>query len=407
MVPFEVIIMVSPVNPSASPLEGNKPATGSQMPRDTAGQRPAAPERPEPSRGLGNVRTPEEAINALRARLEQQLESRLGKVEGSSPLGARFEPPSAADVAGRILNFVQARLQQEADAGADPERLANLLSQARKGVEQGFGEARDQIRAMNLMTDRLASDIDDSYNRVQEGLAGLEERFLGTPPVATGGVTETRGALVASASRNTFSFEVTTAEGDRVTVRMDERQMAASSQRTVSGDNGMITSSQQVSLFSGRYEFSVEGNLNAAERSALGALFADVQKVAGRFFDGDVQGAFKAAQSLNLTGNELTSFSLNLSSSRTVTAAAYEAVSQQPSVNSQLRPLGGLARDIQSLGQQALQTGLDLPTLEDLTRRLMDDMETMRASALDGDGMPRSLMNDFLTGILQTVQPGS
>lgn len=398
----------SPINPGQG-FDGNKPLAQNPGQGSKAQARPAqdnpAPAKtaaPEQSRGLGNVRTAEEAINVLRARMEQQLEARMGKLSATSPMSARFEPPSAADVAGRILNFVQARLQQEADSGADTERLTKLMSQARTGVEKGFSEARDQIKALGLMNEKLAADIDESFSRVQDGLKDLEARFLGTSaPVERAAV-----SLVESASRNVFSFEVKTADGDRVSMRMEEQQYTASSRNLGQSGGASVASATDVSLFSGRYAFSVEGNLDAGEREALSGLFADVQKVAGKFFEGDIQGAFNAAQSLSLGGPELASFSLNLNSSRTVSAAAYESVSQQPSVNSQLRPLGALARDLQALGREGMERGLDLPIIEGLMTRLMDDMEALRGDAqLQGNGLPRSLMNDFLNGILQTLEP--
>ena len=401
----------SPINPGQG-FDGNKPVTQNPGQGSRAQARPvqdnplpAQAAAPEKSRGLGNVRTAEEAINMLRVRLEQQLEARMGKLSVPSPMSARFEPPSAADVAGRILNFVQARLQQEADSGADPERLAELMSQARSGVEKGFSEARDQIAALGLMNEKLAADIDDSFSRVQDGLKDLEARFLGAPDrVGSAPVEGATASLIESASRNQFSFEVETADGDRVTVRMEEQQYAASSRSQGQNSGATVASATDVSIFSGRYAFSVEGNLDAGEREALAGLFADVQTVAGKFFEGDIQGAFSAAQSLNLGGPELASFSLNLTSSRTV--SAYESVSQQPSVNSQLRPLGGLARDLQAVGREAMQRGLDLPTMEGLMQRLMDDMEALRGNdQLQGNALPRSLMNDFLGGILQTLQP--
>lgn len=396
--------MVSPIKTLASGVENSRLPDAS---RQAGGVRPGpeqAADKAASSRGLGDVRTPADAIQALRIRLEQQLESRLGRLDSPALAGARFEPPTAADVAGRILGFVQARLQKEADAGADPQRLADLMAQARKGVEQGFSEARDQIRAMGLMTGQLSGDIDDSYSRVQEGLGRLEDHWLGSAADSSqpGAVADIRSALVASASRNSFSFEVTTAEGDRVRVRMEERQQMAAGQQSVSDGRSTAVASQQFSQFSGRYEFTVEGHLSEAERGALSALFEDVQAVAGRFFEGDVQGAFAAARSLDLTGNELAGFSLNLTSSRTVTAAAYESVASQPSLSSQLRPLGGLARDIQALGQQGLQAGVDLSALTELTRRLMADMQDRVQGAEQPAG---SLMSDFLSSILQSVQP--
>ncbi len=133
------------------------------------------------------IRTPADAINVLRARLEQRTQEAMGHVDGGSATAATDQfmaqqPPSATDVANRLLGFVQNRLQTEADAGADIERLADLLAQARAGIDKGYGEAREQITALGLMTETLAGEIDDGFDRIQSGLLDLEKLFLDKEP---------------------------------------------------------------------------------------------------------------------------------------------------------------------------------------------------------------------------------
>ncbi|MDF0748734.1 DUF5610 domain-containing protein [Marinobacter sp. 71-i] len=176
--------MVSPINIPGSGIPGR---TGSEP----SGNRPAN-DNPVPAtvreRGRASIRTPEDAINVLRKRLEQQMEQRLGRSGPDTSAAARdrFEPPTAADVASRVLGFVQQRLQKEAAAGADSERLAGLLADARRGFEQGFSEAREQIEALGLMTRKLDSDISDSFGRIQDGLVDLESRYPRNDAETTG-----------------------------------------------------------------------------------------------------------------------------------------------------------------------------------------------------------------------------
>lgn len=131
------------------------------------------------------IRTADDAMKVLRARLSQRLEQQLGKVPANADVrfsAPSFEAPSAELVARRVLGFVQQRLQTDARAGADTDRLMGLLSAARAGVEQGFTEARDQITAMGLMDDRLGLEIDDSFSRIQKGLDDLLDRFMKPQP---------------------------------------------------------------------------------------------------------------------------------------------------------------------------------------------------------------------------------
>lgn len=354
------------------------------------------------------IRSAEDAINVLRKRLEQQLDQRLGKAapDASGPAGNRFEPPTAADVASRVLGFVQQRLQKEADAGADTERLAGLLADARRGVEQGFSDAREQIEALGMMTDKLNSDIDDSFGRIQEGLAGLESRYLKTDlPGASPAQSKTSAALVEAAARDSLAFEVTTRDGDRVTVRMDEQRYSGMAAGSLESNGIRSDEVSSASLFSGRYSFTVEGSLDDGEKQALTELFGKVQDVSGRFFNGDIQGAFRAAQSLDLGGDELASFSLNLSATRMVSAAAYETMAREPSVNSQLRPLGGLAREIQEVAGDSAANGIDLPAVEGLMQKLLDDTQALQEEQGGGNGSaPRALMDDFLSSVLTAFE---
>jgi hypothetical protein len=177
----------SSVTNEAQAQRRNAPFSG-QVNNDQAGDGAKATESASKSQRQV-IRTPEDAINVLRSRLQQQMEQSLGKLEGPGSgaarnLGSGFQPPSAADVAGTVLNFVQLRLKQEAAAGADPERLANLMEQARSGIEKGYGEAREQIEALGLMNPKLASEIDDGFTRIQNGLDKLAERFVGGPTAA-------------------------------------------------------------------------------------------------------------------------------------------------------------------------------------------------------------------------------
>ncbi|MDC0661545.1 DUF5610 domain-containing protein [Marinobacter sp. SS21] len=380
-----------PTQPSGQPLS----STRQDQPPKPGEQR--APTSPGPQ-----IRTAQDAINLLRTRLDQRLQQSLAAQPGSGnePLAEQFEPPSAADVAARVLGFIQGRLQLEADAGADQSRLADLLAQARAGVEQGFREAREQIEALGMMNDTLSADIDDGFNRIQEGLASLEDRFLGNEPAERGAMVRGSLAEVDSLSRDALAFEVRTREGDVVQVRMDERRYLGV--RAGDGDNeGGVSSAE---LFAGRYRFTVEGELNEAERGALTRLFEQAQGVAGRFFDGDVQGAFEAAQSLGLEGEELASFSLNLTSTRTIRAAAYESLSEQPSSStSPLRPLGGLAQAIQQLGRQAQANGLEAGALEGLMSRILEDFQAALAPAEQAEELDP--MDDFFRRILARLQP--
>ncbi|WP_165854854.1 DUF5610 domain-containing protein [Marinobacter sp. JSM 1782161] len=394
--------MIDSIRSGGADYLGRQPrqdgATGGKPGSERAGR--SAP-------GESSVRTPQDAIDVLRARLDQRLQAAMssGRDTGASgrTASSSFEPPSAADVAGRVLGFVQSRLQQEADAGADSERLSSLMEQARAGVEQGFAEAREQIEALGMMSDDLSAGIDDSFSRIQQGLDQLSKRFLNEPGATP--ASQVSASRVEAASRDQLAFEVRTRDGDVVTVRMDEQRYAGVSQASVTSDAGRASQSSSVSLFAGSYQFAVEGELDDGERAALTELFEDVQSVAGRFFDGDIQSAFSAAQSLGLDGEELASFSLNLSSSRTVSASAYESVAGETSAASRLRPLAGLAGEVQDLARQASGQGVDGASLASLMDQIVSDLDASASRPLESD--TADLMNEFWKAIIGGLESGA
>src|SRR6056297_612720 len=137
--------MVSPINLPG--LSRSDPDLFSGIPSRRGGNEGTGPgvasDHKVGSNESAKIRSADDAMNVLKARLSQRLEQQLGKgiangAERFSP--AVFEAPSAELVAQRVLGFVQQRLQAEARAGAETERLAGLLTDARAGIAQGFAE---------------------------------------------------------------------------------------------------------------------------------------------------------------------------------------------------------------------------------------------------------------------------
>ncbi|MRW91263.1 hypothetical protein GJ699_14815 [Duganella sp. FT80W] len=74
--------------------------------------------------------------------------------------------------AGRIVSlstaFYEAYKQQH--PGEDEETtLNNFVATLKKGVDQGFKEARDVLQGLNVLNGDIASNIDKTYDLVQQG----------------------------------------------------------------------------------------------------------------------------------------------------------------------------------------------------------------------------------------------
>jgi hypothetical protein len=274
------------------------------------------------------VRNADDAQKVLTNRLAERLGLQSGALDGKS---SDYTPEK---VAGRILGFIEQRLQGEAAMGADPAKLQGLLNQAREGVEKGFAEARKILDGLGVLNGKVATDIDDTYARIQEGLGALDQRFSGAAPSGSGSTAVAAYSERFAAQAETFELSVTTREGDRLRISVAQASANWSQTRVAAASNGdgsaLLASSQSGSLQIGAWQVSVEGELNQQERAALEQLFGQVQELSNKFYAGDLAGAFDRAMALEMDGEQLASMSLRLTQTSVRQATdAYSAVSEQ------------------------------------------------------------------------------
>ncbi|HUE94856.1 DUF5610 domain-containing protein [Pseudomonas sp.] len=284
--------------------------------------------RPSSSSTQPVVRTVADA-NAV---LANRLAERLGLEPGA--LAGKANDYSPEKVAGRIIGFIEQRLHSEQAAGADTGKLQKLLDQARSGVEKGFAEARQILDGMGVLQGKVASDIDDTYKRIQDGFANLDQRF-NPPAPAEGGTTAVAAySERLSAQAETFELSVTTRDGDRLRISIAQASASWSQSSIAAASNGnsgaVVASSQSGSLQIGAWQVSVEGELDEQERAALEKLFGQVQELSNKFYSGDLSGAFDRAMALEMDGEQLASMSLRLTQTSIRQATdAYSAVAEQ------------------------------------------------------------------------------
>lgn len=331
------------------------------------------------------------------ATLANRLTEKLGLQPGA--LNGKRNDYTPEKVADRVLGFIEQRLQREAAAGADPAKLNKLLTQGRDGVEKGFAEARKILDGMGVLGGQVASDIDGTYTRIQDGLSGLDKRFGSAPAtadkVALSGYSERFSALA-----ETFELSVTTRDGDRLRISVAQASASWSQSSFAVAGNGSSTavvgSSQSGSMQIGGWQVSVEGELDDGEIKALEKLSSQVQELSDKFYVGDLAGAFDRAMALDMDSEQLASMSLHLTqtSVRQVTDA-YGAVAGQSAsaVNTglqeyaqglldALRSAGGLTQDAGGLLKDLLKGGFSLNERFDLPR--LEKAESLNRSLLDG-----------------------
>jgi len=346
---------------------------------------------------VGQAAAARNGVADAQATLANRLAERLGLQPGA--LNGQRDDYSPEKVAERVLGFIEQRLQKEAAAGADPARLDNLLAQAREGVEKGFAEARKILDGMGVLGGKVASDIDDTHTRIQDGLAGLDQRFGSASTTADKVALSGHGERF-SALAETFELSVTTRDGDRLRISVAQASANWSQNSFVVAGNGnatsVVASSQAGSLQIGGWQVSVDGELDDGEIEALEKLFSQVQELSDKFYVGDLAGAFDRAMALDMDSEQLASMSLHLTQTRVRQATdAYGAVAGQgaSAVNADLqeyaqglldalRSAGGLTQDAAGLLKDLLKGGFSLSERFDLPR--LEKAESLNRSLLDG-----------------------
>ncbi|CBL46736.1 Hypothetical protein HDN1F_31530 [gamma proteobacterium HdN1] len=119
-----------------------------------------------------------------------------------------------------------------------------------------------------------------------------------------------------------FNLQVTTQDGDVITVNVSSLRGLQAAAEGLGDRTGVMSSDDQ-------YSFDVQGELDDGERQALNDLFAKVNEVAAKFYDGNVEAAFNQAAAIGYDQNELTGFSANMTQTQTMMATqAYAGVAQ-------------------------------------------------------------------------------
>jgi hypothetical protein len=108
------------------------------------------------------------------AGINDLLEPEFGK---NAIQNAASQDNTPEGTAGRIVSlstgFFDAFKQQH-PGEAEADVLKNFMATIRSGFEQGFKEASDILQGMNVLNGDIASNIDKTYELVQQGYADFE-----------------------------------------------------------------------------------------------------------------------------------------------------------------------------------------------------------------------------------------
>ncbi|MPW30099.1 hypothetical protein F9L16_14000 [Agarivorans sp. B2Z047] len=230
----------------------------------------------------------------------------------------------AEEVARNVLNFVASTLHSAKQSGMSEDKLAEMMAQARKGVDMGFEGAREELSDAGILNEELEKGIDKSYDLIQEGLEKIEEGDyeIQSAPLYS---------QLAMSSSQSATMELETAEGDKVTISYGS-QLAASYSEGRSSIQASFSSQQQ-------FSFSVEGDLNDDELAAIADLIKQVDEVGQQFFSGDLDKAFDQALNIGFDEQQLVGFAVNFQQQQSVAVTqAYQQANDKSSGGSELVP---------------------------------------------------------------------
>ena len=366
-----------------------------------------------------------------------------GKVEPTedNPLGFDYKT-----VARNVLGFVTGYIKLAQSQGKDEKELQDLLGQARKGIDKGFGSARDELKGMSMLSEDLDKGIEKSYTLIQDELQKFEDELFGVPSdetsdeeatEAVSGSSQTQGLGFSSSSQ--ASLEITTKDGDKVSIRFDDQEnwrlqqqnrYSASGRKAVEaygnknhGENAWAQRSETGALHSSKssgasgsssssiyysrtqgFSFSVEGDLDADELKSIGSLIDQVGSLSDTFFGGDLDGALKQAKELSLDDNELVGMSLSLKQSQAAALQQRSEAAKATAATGDASPSGSTAQGEQApsttdLGQFFAPFADYLARLQEMLAQANSLFNQDKQEELNGwvIGQQRGLQGDELT----------
>lgn len=313
--------------------------------------------------------------------LEKALSDGLGKRVDLDVKGRNSSP--VRTITNNVLNFVRQELREARNNGASEQELQSILSQAQKGIEQGFSSAREALQTRLENEPRLERQIERAFEKIQRGLQRLDNRFApnveassaennssiaGKPddevnlpstqqvgsPVEIRQVEFSKTKSVQRSS--SFDLTIKTQEGDTVTLNIEKFYNKEFSKQAVINDDGFTVNVDRQIEAGKEISYQVSGDINEQEQAAIDALIKKIDRLSDKFYSGNIAGAFQKATQIGIDSEQLANFSVNLQSSKIVEVTrTYKEVqgvadsTQQegfvPSIGGLIYQVGEAARD--------------------------------------------------------------
>ena len=186
------------VNPAASRYQATSTSSATASDKPSASELSAANRRKLNQSILDNqlslsLKSDNKAMNLLYRAISDAVEKRFAaeqadefneKVAAPEPgvnTAYSNEDTSPQATADRIVsfatNFYGAFRERNPDLD-DEQSMEQFLAHIGGGIDKGFADARDILTGLKKLEGKVASDIDETYQLVQQGLQDFKERTL-------------------------------------------------------------------------------------------------------------------------------------------------------------------------------------------------------------------------------------
>lgn len=206
---------------------------------------------------------------------------------------------SAEDVATEILTVARGAAQDSALTPAD------TLGQIRDTLQKATGIAGNMAGS-----DEDVQGIKDTEKRILSGLDAIEKQAT---------TTASRFSLEASIKQRS-TIQIRTQEGDIVKFELRQIERLSASDTAFANDSGSGSLTEVAVSSRSQFVLKVDGDLNEAELTAITNVFAQAEKLAAEFFDGDLNAAFEIASALEFDSEQLARVSMKFRSQQSISA---------------------------------------------------------------------------------------
>lgn len=315
----------------------------------------------------------------------------LAPVEKNNPATPLFDVQKVIDT---VASFIEGRIGLAKADGASDAELEEMLGQARKGVELGFSQAREEIAQVAKLSEPLAERIDAAENGIYDRVDSLEKRLFSDDEGVNSKLSQVESfsyaqSLVKEAA--SFDFTLVTQDGDRVKISAFEQASQFASSAKITGANGEISGSRFESSSRSAFSLSIKGDLDEGEALAIQDLLAQVSDLADEFYNGNLSVAFDLALKLQPDASEIAKFSLDLSSSKLEAVSLGEfrrAENADPYAKQTLpkgvaQPLADFAQNLKQSFELASQFKEPASLLESLLKQIEAQRALVKSAADD------------------------